>query len=414
MQKRYRTVKYACYMTNVSMAAVANLSPLLFLTFREVYGISYSLLGLLVLLNFCTQLAVDLLFSFFSHRFPIQKTIRLMPAMTVVGILLYAMLPFAFPHAVYPCLAAGTVVFAASAGLAEVLISPVIAAIPSENPEREMSKLHSVYAWGVVAVVVLSTLFLFAFGKQNWQFLALAWGALPLVAFLLFLKAEIPSLETPERASSVLGLMKNKGLILCVLCIFLGGASESTMSQWSSSYLENALNLPKLWGDLFGVALFAAMLGAGRTLYAKRGKHIDRVLLAGMAGSVCCYVTAALSGNPVVGLLACVMTGLCTSMLWPGSLIAASDRFPSAGVAVYALMAAGGDLGASVAPQAVGLLTDAVAQSPRTAALLSGVQLTAEQAGMRAGLLSAALFPLLGVVVLLLLRRLSPVEKGSK
>lgn len=73
MQKKDRTVKYACYMTNVSMAAVANLSPLLFLTFREVYGISYSLLGLLVLLNFCTQLAVDLIFSFFSHRFPIQK-----------------------------------------------------------------------------------------------------------------------------------------------------------------------------------------------------------------------------------------------------------------------------------------------------------------------------------------------------
>ncbi len=73
MQKRYRTVKYACYMTNVSMAAVANLSPLLFLTFREVYGISYSLLGLLVLLNFCTQLAVDLLFSFFFTPVPDPK-----------------------------------------------------------------------------------------------------------------------------------------------------------------------------------------------------------------------------------------------------------------------------------------------------------------------------------------------------
>lgn len=55
--------------------------------------------------------------------------------------------------------------FAASGGLAEVLISPVIAAIPSDRPESEMSKLHSVYAWGVVGVVFLSTGFLAAF----WQ-----------------------------------------------------------------------------------------------------------------------------------------------------------------------------------------------------------------------------------------------------
>ncbi len=53
----------------------------------------------------------------------------------------------------------GTVIFSASSELAEVLISPVIAAIPSDNPEREMSKLHSIYAWGVVGIVIVSTSF---------------------------------------------------------------------------------------------------------------------------------------------------------------------------------------------------------------------------------------------------------------
>ena len=47
-----------------------------------------------------------------------------------------------------------------AAGLCEVLLSPLVAALPSDNPERDMSKLHSVYAWGVVAVIILSTLFL--------------------------------------------------------------------------------------------------------------------------------------------------------------------------------------------------------------------------------------------------------------
>ena len=40
------------------------------------------------------------------------------------------------------------------------------------------------------------------------------------------------------------------------------------MSQWSSSYLEQSFQIPKVWGDVLGVALFAVMLGLGRTLFS--------------------------------------------------------------------------------------------------------------------------------------------------
>ena len=51
MQPSYRRVKAACYATNVTMSVVGNLSPLLFLTFRSLYGFSYTQLGLLVLIK---------------------------------------------------------------------------------------------------------------------------------------------------------------------------------------------------------------------------------------------------------------------------------------------------------------------------------------------------------------------------
>lgn len=44
------------------MSSIFSLPPLLFVTLREAYGISYTLLGTLVLTNFCTQLIVDLIF----------------------------------------------------------------------------------------------------------------------------------------------------------------------------------------------------------------------------------------------------------------------------------------------------------------------------------------------------------------
>ena len=167
MRSNDSRVRAACYATNVSMSVVGNLSPMLFITFRTLYGTSYTLLGLLVLVNFCTQLTVDLIFSFFSHKFNIQKTVRFTPVLSVIGLVLFALAPVMFPNAVYAGLVLGTIVFSASSGLSEVLISPTIAALPSDNPERDMSKLHSIYAWGVVACVLFCTVFLLLFKNQN-------------------------------------------------------------------------------------------------------------------------------------------------------------------------------------------------------------------------------------------------------
>ena len=381
------------------MSIVGNLSPLLFLTFRELYGISYSLLGTLVLINFVTQLTIDLIFSFFSHKFHIPTVLKVMPVLTVVGLLLYALAPVLFPSAVYLGLAIGTVLFSVSSGLSEVLISPVIAALPSDNPERDLSKLHSVYAWGVVGMILFGTLFLLVFQRSSWQWLSVVFAAVPALSAVLFAGAEIPQMATPERTSGAVKLMKSPMLWLCFFAIFLGGASECTMAQWSSGYLEKALGIGKVWGDIFGVAAFSVTLGLGRTLYSKIGKNVEKVLLLGAIGAAACYLAAALSDIPLLGLIACALTGLCVSMMWPGSLIVASEKIPQGGVFVFAMMAAGGDLGASVGPQLVGVVTDVVAESAFGARLSQSLGLAVEQVGMKCGMLVGALFPLVGIAV---------------
>ena len=396
---KIKRLKYACYSANVTMSAVGNLSPVLFLTFRSLYGISYSLLGLLVLINFVTQLIVDLIFSFFSHKFHIAKTVKSIPLIAVFGFLVYALFPFFFPDHVYVGLVIGTVIFSAASGLAEVLISPVIAAIPADDPDKEMSKLHSIYAWGVVFVIVVSTVFLLLAGGEYWQILALLFMLIPLLSAFLFFGSEIPAMETPKQTAGALKLLRNKGVWLSVFAIFLGGAAECTMAQWSSGYLEQAAGIPKVWGDLFGVALFAVMLGLGRSLYAKIGKNIGKVLTFGAIGATLCYFTAAISNHSFIGLFACAFTGFCVSMLWPGNLIVASAKFSEGGVFIYAMMAAGGDLGASVGPQLVGIITDAVIANPAAAALAADLALAPEQLGMKLGMLCGMLFPLVGIFI---------------
>ena len=395
--ENYKRVKSACYMTNISMAVVVNISPILFLTFRDLYGISYSLLGLLVLINFCTQLTIDLIFSFFSHKFDIAKTVKITPILTLIGLCIYSIWPVLFKETAYLGLAIGTIIFSASGGLCEVLISPVVAAIPSDEPDREMSKLHSIYAWGIVGVVIFATIFLALFGEEYWYILTLLLMAIPIFASILFSKAEIPEMETPEKVSGALKMLKNKALLMAVLAIFLGGAAECTMAQWCSGYIEKVTGIPKLYGDIFGVALFSVMLGLGRSLYGKIGKNIEKVLLLGAIGSALCYLVSAISPFPALSLASCALTGFCASMLWPGNLIAASDRIPDGGVFLYAMMASGGDLGASVVPQIVGIVTDKVMGNEAMINFASKLGMEAEQLGMRSGMLIGMVFPLIAI-----------------
>ena len=392
-------------MTSVCGAIAANISPLLFLTFRQHYGISYSLLGFLVVLNFGTQLLLDIILSFFSYRINLAYAVRSTPAVMGVGLLLLAASPIIFPAKPYIGLTIGTIVFSAGNGMCEVLTSPTIAAIPSKDSDKLLSRLHSCYAWGLLFLVAFSTGFFVLFGVENWQYLVLILTILPLFTTILFAFSPIPPMKTEKQASGVLRLFCNPTVILYFFCILLGGASEVTMSQWCSGYLESALGISKTVGDLCGVALFGAALGLGRSLYTKFGKNIHTVLFAGAFGACICYIAAAFSNNPVVGVIACASTGFCVSMLWPGCLIAVTERLPHGGVSLFALMAVGGDVGASLCPQAVGAITDMVMAAPGAESIASQLGISIEQFGMKTGMAFAALFPIAATILFYLAKR---------
>ena len=408
----YKRTKLACYIAYFTMSSIFCIPPLLFVTLRDMYGISYTLLGTLVLTNFCTQLGVDLIFTFFSKHFNIKKIVQTMPLITSVGLIVYALVPTFFPRAAYFGLLAGTVIFSLSAGLSEALLSPIIAAIPSENPQKDMSLLHSLYAFGVLTMVSIGTLFIKLFGAENWMYLMLFLALLPIAAAVLFMLSPIPDANghgTSDRAEGSKWL--TVGLALCVFCIFFGSCAENAMSNWISGYLENALHLDKTLGDILGVAMFAVLLGIARITYARFGKRIFPILMGGMVGASLCYLVVGLAPGATLSLIACVLTGLFTSMLWPGTLIYMEENIPHAGVSAFAMMAAGGDLGASVAPQLLGIVVDNVAASSAAQELAVATGLSVEQIGLKAGMLVIMGFPLLGILFLAITHRYFKVKR---
>ena len=336
-----------------------------------------------------------------------------MPIITLLGLLIFSSAPLIGAEITVAGLIIGTVIFSVAGGLGEVLTSPIIAALPSDNPEREMSKLHSAYAFGVVGVIPFSTLFLLLVGKERWWLLIAVLSLVPLVSSILFFLAKLPEVRMAEGESGAIGVIRDRGVWLFVLAIFLGGAAECTMSQWASGYLELSLGIPKVVGDLAGVSMFALMLGLGRLLFARYGRNIGKVIFVGSICSFVCYIVAALSPVPIIGLVGCALTGLATSMFWPGSLMAATEKYESGGVIIFALMAAGGDLGASVGPQLVGIVTDVLSGSSAVMSFAAERGLSREGVSMRVGMIIGSLFSLAAIPTYCLVRR-SRLREGRE
>lgn len=390
----FKRTKFACYAAYFTMSSIFCLPPLLFVTFHEMYNVSWTLLGTLVLTNFCTQFAVDLIFTLFSKKFNIPKVVKIMPLITSLGLLIYAVFPMIFHDIAYVGLLIGTVIFSVSAGLSEVLLSPTIAAIPSDDPQKDMSFLHSLYAFGVFSVVVISSIYIKFIGSEYWMYLTMFFAALPIIASVLFMVSPMPNMSSSETTVKTEKTSKRTlGIILCVGCIFFGSCAENAMSNWISSYMEAQLHIDKAVGDILGMAMFAILLGITRVCYSKWGKNICKMLLVGMIGAAVCYLVAGFSTHTLPAFIACILTGIFTSMLWPGTLIMMEEKIPGVGVATYALMASGGDLGASVAPQLLGIIAD--------------------NSNLQTGMLVCSVFPIMGAVLMIVIIRFFKSNKNK-
>jgi MFS family permease len=184
--------------------------------------------------------------------------------------------------------------------------------------------------------------------------------------------------------------------------MFLAGTTEVTLAQWSSAYVERVFEIPKIFGDLSGIAMFALFMSLGRTTFGIWGKrlNLNNIMLLGAVGSALCYLIIALCPITPIVLIAYAMSGLFVCLLWPGTLSLTSERFPLAGAWMFAILAAGGDIGASVGPWFLGFVADNLGNVPYFANLAQSMQLNIEQIGLKGGILICSVFPILAFILL--------------
>ena len=392
--KNYKKTLIACYLGFITQAISANFTPLLFLTFKDIYGLTLDMIAVIPLVFYLTQLLVDLVAVKFADIIGYRACVVVSQIVSAAGLILMAFLPELLPSP-FVGIIVSVVLYAIGSGLVEVLLSPIVEACPFENKAGVMSLLHSFYCWGAVGVILGSTVFFAIFGTSMWKIITVVWVLVPLVNTFNFISCPIERLVEEGEEMRVGQLFRLPLFMLLIVLMICAGASEATMTQWASAFTESALGVTKTVGDLLGPCMFAVFMGITRVFYGKKGDKIDLTSFMIGCAILCtaCYLLAALSPISVIGLAGCAICGLAAGIMWPGTICISAQKCPKGGTAMFAFLALAGDLGAAIGPTMVGGIADAVGGDLKT------------------GLLFATLFP---VVMIFGLTALMNKGKRSK
>ncbi len=402
MKFTYKHTLTACYAGYITQAIVNNLPPLLFLTFHNQFGISLEKIAVLISANFIMQIIVDIASSRIVEKIGVRKSMLLAHGCSAIGFSCMGVFPFILPDPF-----AGLLLAAAfnsvGGGLTEVLISPIVESLPGDEKASAMSLLHSFYCWGQVSVVLLSTLFFTVCGIDNWRILTALWAIIPFLNTFLFAKVPLcPFVEEGETEIPLGKLFGSKVFLLLCLLMISAGASELAASQWASLFAEAGLKVTKTMGDLLGPCMFAVLMGIARLIYGIFGSKI-RLVPVITASSVLCIFSYALMvflPSPVLSLAGCALCGLSVGIMWPGVFSLAAEKYKSGGTKMFAILALAGDIGCSAGPGLVGIFVNLAGNG---ISLVPAVD--AASAGLKTGLLFAAIFPLIMIVGMKLLSK---------
>jgi fucose permease len=100
------------------------------------------------------------------------------------------------------------------------------------------------------------------------------------------------------------------------------------------------------------------------------------------------YLGIGLFSLPALSVISCALCGLAVGMMWPGTFSKAAGMMRRGGTAMFALLALGGDLGCSLGPSVVGVVSGMLNDE------------------LRLGILAAVVFPIVLLVGIWRCRRI--------
>ncbi|CAD6560153.1 MFS transporter [Paraburkholderia sabiae] len=282
----------------------------------------------------------------------------------IAGILVFlagtALLCVARPTAesAYALLWGGSLLQGLAWGALESVLNPLVVSIYPTRKVAKLNQFHGAFALGVLVAAPLCM----AVERYDlgWR-LQLCTVFLPcMVAVMMVLRLKYPLSERVVHGVSFQQMLKhtlNRPLFyFCLVAMFLTAATELVPSNWIDLTLTKVVGMQGFWLVAFIYTIsFVVRLFAGplSQRIGSAGLLVFASALA-LAGLVCLSQAT----TPTSGLLAALLFGCGTSLMWPTTLASASERFPAGGSFAIGTIASAGMLSTYVMMPIFGKMFD--------------------------------------------------------
>jgi len=350
-----RLLTSLCYAGMMCLAIGVNLLPVFLTSIGASLGgeqpLSREALGRLGAVTFAGLVAGIIVTGPLADRFGAKVFVLLANVLMVAGLAGMAMAP------TYDALLVMVFLLGLGAGMLDMILSPIVAALNPERRTAAMNWLHSFFCVGAVVTVLIGMTAL-ALGI-DWRIVCWALILYPIGLTAAFLPMRFPELVTDGKRTPLPALLRSVWFLGALLAILLGGATELGMAQWLPAYAEISLGFsPVVAGS--GLLFFSIAMALGRMVVGMLEDRVNpyAVLAVGSAASVVLFLLGAFLANPNLALVACIAAGFAGSCLWPTMLAVAADRYPDGGASMFAALAAFGNAGGILMPWVVGAVGD--------------------------------------------------------
>lgn len=343
------------YLAMMSLSIGLNLLPVFLTTIGATYGgeagLSQEQLGRLGACIFAGVVVGILATGPLADRLGAKPFVQLGNALIAVSLVGAALAPD------YTLLGAALFSLGVGAGVLDMVLSPVVAALNPTRRAAAMNWLHSFYCVGAVFTILIGTVALTV--GLGWRGTCFVLMMLPLGLLVAFAPLRFPSLHIEGGRLKLRTLIRRGWFWVALLAILLGGATEAGMLQWLPAYAETALGYPAWIGGL-ALLLFSVAMAAGRMVVGAMGARWNAyaVMALGCGSSTLLFLAGSFLPLPFFALTACVLVGFTGSCLWPTMLAVTADRYPEGGASMYGMLGAFGNLGGIFMPWLVGWVAD--------------------------------------------------------
>ena len=228
----------------------------------------------------------------------------------------------------------------------------------SGNRTAAMNVLHSCWAFGALISPVLVFLWIFSTGASGWKMAALTVALLKTIAWLFFLRANLPSLPPKKEKGASLSFLREASFWIPTMLMFCYVAAESSIIGWFVLYFINDDILPRSFAG-FVPTIYWAIIAAGRigvALISYRIRNKNRALVLMALCATGCFAGMLFSSSALVSVIFLLGIGLSMAGIYPVTM--ATMKGATSSVSLGFTVAISG-LGGILMPGIVGAVADA-------------------------------------------------------